>query len=321
MQHQLAPQTGKAAPTTVAAAGPMATPAPPMAAPEPPTVPAPVEVKVPEAASGERSLTNTLQAIATVGPPITVITALLFYFGWKRSNVQAVYLGIDESVLGMSTQDYLMRSTSSLFLPLAGIAAAALAWVLVNEHATRLIERRWRPSLLAWLVKGLLVAGLACLLLGARTVPTRREDDLVGPLALVVGLLVATWAVHLGRRVAAVTDRRATAPRPPWQAPLAKALVGVLVALGLFWEVTNYAGVVGRGYGQLLAAEVAARTGVVVYSPKRLYIQAPGVHEDELADPDAAYRFRYTGLRLLQRSGGNTSCCRRAGRSSGRWSS
>jgi len=121
---------------------------------------------------------------------------------------------------------------------------------------------------------------------------------------LVVGLLVATWAVHLGRRVAAVTGRRAAASRPPWQAPLAKALVGVLVALGLFWEVTNYAGVVGRGYGQRLAAEVAVRTGVVVYSPKRLYIQAPGVREDELADPDAAYRFRYSGLRLLQRSGG-----------------
>jgi hypothetical protein len=292
-----------------------------MAVPGSAAVPAPAEGKVHEAAGGERSLTSTLQAIATVGPPITVITALLFYFGWQRSNVQADYLGIDESVLGMSTQDYLMRSTSSLFLPLAGIAAAALAWVLVNEHATRLIERRWRPSLLAWLVRGVLAVGLACLLLGARTVPRRREDDLVGPLALVVGLLVATWAVHLGRRVAAVTGRRAAASRPPWQAPLAKALVGVLVALGLFWEVTNYAGVVGRGYGQRLAAEVAARTGVVVYSPKRLYIQAPGVREDELADPNAAYRFRYTGLRLLQRSGGSTFCSRRVVCSSGRWSS
>lgn len=39
---------------------------------------------------------------------MTVLTALPVYFGWQRSEVQARQLGIDESILGMSTRDYVV---------------------------------------------------------------------------------------------------------------------------------------------------------------------------------------------------------------------
>ena len=43
---------------------------------------------------------------------------------------------------------------------------------------------------------------------------------------------------------------------------------------------------------------------MVVYSPKQLLIDAPAVKEERLGGPDAAYRYRYTGLRLLEHTGG-----------------
>jgi hypothetical protein len=41
----------------------------------------------------------------------------------------------------------------------------------------------------------------------------------------------------------------------------------------------------------------------VVYSAKSLSLNAPGVRETRCQDPDAAYRFRYDGLKLVLQSG------------------
>jgi hypothetical protein len=72
--------------------------------------------------------------------------------------------------------------------------------------------------------------------------------------------------------------------------------------------VSNYAGVVGRGYALELARTVPARPRATVFSATPLGIQAPGVHEQQLTvDPAAgkeAVRYRTTGLRFLVRSGG-----------------
>ena len=49
-------------------------------------------------------------------------------------------------------------------------------------------------------------------------------------------------------------------------------------------------------------AKLARRPSAVVYSAKRLQLDSPGVRETALQDPDAAYRFRYSGLKLVLRS-------------------
>lgn len=46
------------------------------------------------------------------------------------------------------------------------------------------------------------------------------------------------------------------------------------------------------------------RPDVTVYSAKRLHLEGPTIRETVLGGPDAAYRFRYSGLRLVVRSGG-----------------
>ena len=55
---------------------------------------------------------------ASVVAPLSVLTAVLFYFGYASSRAQYQYFGIDVDTIGLSTQDYVMRSPVALLTPL-----------------------------------------------------------------------------------------------------------------------------------------------------------------------------------------------------------
>jgi hypothetical protein len=116
----------------------------------------------------------------------------------------------------------------------------------------------------------------------------------------------ATLAAFVAR---AAADPGAPPPLvPPWQRALRALLIGGVITLALFWEVSNYAGVVGRGYALEIARKVPALPRAIAFSATPLGIQAPGVREERLgAGPGGggeALRYRTTGLRFLVRSGG-----------------
>jgi hypothetical protein len=90
-----------------------------------------------------------------------------------------------------------------------------------------------------------------------------------------------------------------------WSSIASGVLVGMLIVLSLFWAASEYARGLGTGRAQEMAADLLHRSEVLVYSKERLHIEAPGVFETTVGDADSAYRYRYTGLRLLLRSGGN----------------
>ncbi len=50
-------------------------------------------------------------------------------------------------------------------------------------------------------------------------------------------------------------------------------------------------------------AELPTYPSAVVYSERSLSLHAPGVRETRCHDRDAAYRFRYDGLKLVLQSG------------------
>src|SRR6267378_186694 len=68
----------------------------------------------------------------------TLIAAFLYYFGWTRTDALWRSLGIDQSVMGFSTQDYVLRSIDSVFLPAVGLAFLAVlvsnANVFISQH-------------------------------------------------------------------------------------------------------------------------------------------------------------------------------------------
>jgi hypothetical protein len=60
---------------------------------------------------------------------------------------------------------------------------------------------------------------------------------------------------------------------------------------------------VGRSRARHFVATVGTYPSAVIYSSKSLGLVAPGVRETRCQDPDAAYRFRYDGLKLVLHSG------------------
>lgn len=75
-------------------------------------------------------------------------------------------------------------------------------------------------------------------------------------------------------------------------------VIGVLV-LATFWGIAVYAGQAGVGSAARTAAAPWTEAGAVIYSRQRLQISGDGVQVVELDDRNAAYGYRYNGLRLL----------------------
>jgi hypothetical protein len=264
-------------------------------------------------ANDESPLRSALSVLTTLGPPLTIATALMFYFGWARSDAQAHYMGLDVSLFGYSTQDYVLRSIKLLYIPLLVIAALALGWLSLHHHIVGALGRpSSRPALRA-AGRTAVGIGLAVAIGGALAVTLNPAlAPLVMPLVLAAGTATAAYGGWLAGAACDPDTERPTSP--PWQGALRTLLVGSVITLALFWEVSNYAGVVGRSYALQISKSLQTSTSITApprataFSATPLGIQAPGVHEERLnVDPGADKdqpRYRITGLRFLVRSGG-----------------
>ncbi|MDQ6798718.1 MAG: hypothetical protein M3011_12015 [Actinomycetota bacterium] len=256
-----------------------------------------------------RSLRSTLRGVASVVAPASVVTALLYYFGWTRTNSEAKHLGLDDSLLGYSTQDYLLRSMSSLFTPLAvgvvavlvGLAlhAALVAWAdrpVVGNDA----ERR-RALLLRGLTVVLAVAAVTLLVLGAlgsRVSRPTRFVSLFAPVSVTLGIVLAGYAAHVGRRFLTFGHMGPPTPERNSLRLVSASLYLVLLFLSLFSAVAHYASVKGAELAVTVEQAVPSLPDVTLYSGKRLFLQPP-VEETELGPDSSSFRYRYTGLKFL----------------------
>jgi hypothetical protein len=240
--------------------------------------------------------------LAGIVAPTTVLTALLYYFGWSHAYWFFNYFGVDSSLLGFTSTDYLMRSVDALFVPLTVAAAAALlvGWgqsVLRARLAagTRQAARRvLLPA--AAIAGGALAAGGFCSVFATTVL---SEHLVAAPLSLGFGVLLLAYVVRLWRSGPAGEQERARG----WTAAAEWAIVFVLVGLSLFWAATDYSAAVGRSRARDFVAHLATYPDVVVYSQASLSLAAPGVREAHCQDPRAEYRFRYDGLKLVLQSG------------------
>jgi hypothetical protein len=235
---------------------------------------------------------KAMRLIATIGSPIAIATGLLFYFGWVRASVQAKQLGYDTAILDWSVQDYILRSILVLFIPLMVLIALMLllTWlhqrlVLPMADAGRLatwVPRALRGAWLLWVTVAVALSVLAVPLSGITVA-----------MAVTASLLCALYGDVLERRLTGRTRTSSTA----------KVLVLVLLTLAVFWDVERLANVVGEEYATQITANPGQLLAVTVYSPRSLEIHVPGVVETKLGTSESAYRYRYDGLRLVQRSG------------------
>ena len=73
----------------------------------------------------ERSSVDIVDLLKYIGSPIAVGAALLFYFGWVRSNQQAALYGADISVFEMSPEDLILRKRERRLLGSPGTPPGA----------------------------------------------------------------------------------------------------------------------------------------------------------------------------------------------------
>jgi hypothetical protein len=245
----------------------------------------------PAASPPVRGVGDALRLVATVGSPIAIATGLLFYFGWVRASVQAQQLGYDTAILDWSVQDYILRSILVLFIPLMALTALMLLllWLhhrlvlpMVGSGRLATLPRWLRGSWLLWALVAVGLWSLAASLSGA-----------VIASAVTLALLCTLYGDRLEQRL---TGRRALSAA-------ATALILVLLAFAVFWDVERLANAVGEGYAAQITANPRRLLAVTIYSPKSLEIEVPGVVETALGSDASAYRYRYDGLRLVQRSG------------------
>lgn len=260
-----------------------------------------------------------LRGVASLVAPTTLVTALLYYFGWARTSTQADVLGLNDSLLGLSSDDYLLRSIDPMYWPifvgvLAALAllalhAALLSWLVpvVAADGSRAELDEPRRRLLTRVCAVLAVAGGAALvlgILGANVATPTRAVSLWSPPCLTASIVLLGYSLYLAARFLVVVPERSRRPEVRHLAFLASVLVVVLVLLSLFWSVARYAEIKGIDLALVVESRLETLPDAVVYSPRRLHLPEP-VQEAALASPeDSAYRFRYSGLKLLFRSGG-----------------
>lgn len=250
---------------------------------------------------GDSKSNELFRQLAAVLANATVITALLVYFGWQRSEVQAQRLGIDESILGMSTRDYVLRSVESVLWVLLIIGVVGLLWLRLDHWLVRRLRARAladpviRYSLrllpFAWLVLPAIVRALWGI--------WQPTAYVVWPFSIGTGVLLVLYGAHL-RGMLPGADALA-----PGRQPLLRGFTAIIVGVTLFWGVSRYATVLGDSLADDFTHHVAGLTQVAAYSSQRLHLTAPGVRETELTGDKSAYRYRYTGLRLLEHTGGH----------------
>lgn len=240
--------------------------------------------------------------------PLTLVTALLFYFGYVSTREFFRYFGVDVDIIGLSSQEFVMRSPGALFIPvmiLLLVAAGAMIGhrVLRRWLVSRPVQTQRRVvAAFAWTGIGLLLAGIALAFL-APALGIEEYGQLLTPLLLALGAGLAAYAGSTVRALGWSGIGRG----------VVVLLVLVLVA-GTFWTTATIAQWWGLGQARALAADLRSLPAVVLDTQERLYPGNDDITFRELggaasASPEAesaapTFAYRYFGLRLLAQGGG-----------------
>nr|WP_232328389.1 hypothetical protein [Kibdelosporangium sp. MJ126-NF4]CEL21227.1 hypothetical protein [Kibdelosporangium sp. MJ126-NF4]CTQ96206.1 hypothetical protein [Kibdelosporangium sp. MJ126-NF4] len=240
---------------------------------------------------------QALKVIASVAANLTLLTALLYYFGYLYTQKFFSYFHVHYTLLGQTTDEILARGVDGMLVPFAAAAGTGLLLFGLFRVARFLLpEPVWatalRISTPIAVVTGLALIGIVIPVVG-NPEPFRDHPGLPGlALALGVVLVVTGW-------------RRLVPGRHGSTFLITEWIITYLLAtVALFWAVADYSARVGLREAYNHAARIPALPAVVLYSARSLNLEADGVRQVVCAQTDAAYKHRYSGLKLLLQSGG-----------------
>jgi hypothetical protein len=276
---------------------------------------------------------------ASIVAPVTLLSALLFYFGYVSSSSEYTYFGVDVDTIGLSTQGYIMRSPQTLLVPLLAFPLATAGFLTVNAAIRRRIASRVAHAAreaniakpdgdpapntehIRHMVQWSRLFGLAALTIGVILLFTYTYlrgwawYGLATPLLIALGAGIVAYAsrilAYLQRLLEQQAPGTARGARPS-RARVAheegsvvarritSALLFVVIAGSIFWATATIAQASGRAIAQYAAMHFADLPSVILDTKERLFLHDPGVEETVLPPSEGqTFHYRYRGLRLL----------------------
>ncbi|TDB85300.1 hypothetical protein E1264_21595 [Actinomadura sp. KC216] len=254
---------------------------------------------------GQRAIGQLVEIAGRVLASTGVLTAILYYFGYVRERALFSYFGIDLGTVGFTTTDYLVVSAGPVFSPLASVMVFGVGALVAHHllvHLLRGASHRMRVLVC------LLLTALAFTLLTIGAVSLHRHaDDAVSgpylsPAALGGGTLLLEYVAEAATRYGVA--------RGGWSEilastrPVRRLMLIALALIAAFWATANAAQEHGIDAARAIELSLPTSPQAVVYSRQRLHITGSGVAVLRLDAKDAAFSYRYNGLRTLAHEGG-----------------
>lgn len=261
-----------------------------------------------ESAGEPEPLPRRLAAWAGVIAPVSLVSAVLFYFGYVSSHAQYEYFGVDVDVVGLGTQDYIMRSPQPLLVPLLTLALAGAGGLLLHLVLRRRVgaalranrERRIRRLLrVAAGFGGVILAVAVALLFAYPRIGSWNFFGLVVPLLVICGAGLIWYAWRLADLVPP-DEPPADGDAGPGLRRGARFLLGMVLVAATFWGTATVAQWSGRGLAREVAAHPDQLPRVILDTKERLYLRSAIVEETRLPVVEGQeFHYRYRRLRLL----------------------
>jgi hypothetical protein len=282
----------------------------------------PEAAKTAPAADGtEGQMLARLKQLTSVVAPTTMITTLLFYFGYVGTRSRFEYFGVYLDMTDLSNQQLLLYGLEVIYVPAALGFAAVLAVIVIHAGVRWLLDVRRSDTValaigLGAVLLGILLIGRALVgILVSRVYDT--EFPGTTPLALAIGPAAAAYGIWICTRRARArvdeTGERTRSAFVTWYDGAAmkglrrsgQVCAAGLVVAGLFWAVHEFAWAFGADRAYDDAVKLPEQPEVVLDTGERLTDLPAKVTESSLSPTqEAAFRYRYRGLRLLVASGG-----------------
>ncbi|MFE1174187.1 hypothetical protein [Streptomyces sp. NPDC058773] len=233
---------------------------------------------------------------AVIGAEVTLLAALLYYFGLTRNQAETEYLGFFRSHLSASVQREMLGSVPALITPLLISTSATLVWQLSRAAVERFLAPR--PHLCLSLATAIVVLPLSAWVI---TRPLPQWWELALPLSLATGAVISCYAGRLWTRTRCSSRSCQDDHQFSWTASASMAAAGVVVVL-IFWTMGVLASIQGRSAAEDFVAGLEDQPSVTVFSEKDLRLNAAGVRVAHYSS--GYYRFRYQGLKPYTYSSG-----------------
>jgi hypothetical protein len=237
---------------------------------------------------------SATELLAIVGPT-SLLTGILYYFGYVSTKAFYAYFGVSLSALNFSATNYLVRSVDTFFKPAATLLIISIILFIAHHLLCQALSRAGKRLVRA---VALCFCSLAVVLAGLGLLGLHGElPGLASPLSLAASGLLLEYSAWVASRYAVPQTRIDALINAGVN--LRRGLIAALVLIATFWTVTDLAYRQGIATARLVEQVLPLEPQAVVYSNKDLHMPGPDVGIAVLSGKDTAYHFRYNGLRPL----------------------